>query len=141
MSEELSGNQNNHCNCMDPLRDLRAKYTKSSRPIRALRKIGYCANLCVPLNLLQDSETIRFIIDYTMPTNTAIFHERDGRMVDYYDVIAKYPSGVPSIQDGVNLLEFYNSKSRKKITDNQYLVVDKHGRYYPITELFFARVP
>ncbi|KAF1751612.1 hypothetical protein GCK72_018169 [Caenorhabditis remanei] len=141
MPSKLSGKRGKRCNCMDPLRDVRSKYTSQCKIFCTFREIRYRGGLGIRCELLQDLEAIRFIIDDQLGEDEAIFHFRDGRILEYSDVIAKCPSEVPSIQDGVNLLEFYNNKLKKNITDEQFVLMDKQGRYHPISELFIAKVP
>ncbi|KAF1771420.1 hypothetical protein GCK72_003249 [Caenorhabditis remanei] len=134
------GNHGNNCNCMDPLQDIRDKqYTSRRLLARAYREIRY-RPLCVPSNLMQHTAHVRFTMDL-MARDEAIFYKEDGRIIEWPDVIPKCPSEVPSVQDSVNLLNYTNAQSRGKITDEQFVVKDKYGRFYPISELFIARVP
>ena len=144
MSQEPSDNHDNRCNRMDPFRDIRLKYSSCRKLNRALKEIGYRGFYGLNRNQLHEMSEILYIINFKMRENEKIFYQENGRMLDCCDVIAKNPSDVPSIEDGVNLLEFYNSKRNNpamKITDYQFVVMDKHGRYYPISELFICRVP
>ncbi|EFO86708.1 hypothetical protein CRE_04511 [Caenorhabditis remanei] len=141
MPPKLSGNRGKRCNCMDPLRNIRSKYTSQCKMFRTFREIRYRGGLGIECGLLQDSETLRYRIADQLAKDEAIFYYKDGRILEYCEVITKCPSEVPSIQDGANLLEFYNSRLKENITDEQFVVMDKQRIYYPISELFIAKVP